>query len=265
MLSRNKVVVMGLLAGAITWNSTRQLPYGIEAGVLGAWASVLPDLDAAYEFVCDHTKYPPAVQSVPFGRIVTGRLHSWGRCTFLHSVFGFCFFMSIGGVLTLLHKDSYARMELVVAAWTIFALASYLYRTILRRMLRCVVRVAVVYVVLVAVAMWDLWYGYVPGYRSLPEFWFTLALAIGVGGSIATETLSSRGAPLLWPIPWHVKVPLMGETGGLRETWAVALFLVVWTIWWCDHYPSFHGIVITFIPSVLGLIDRLRLFILRML
>lgn len=265
MQSRNKVVVMGLLAGAITWNVTRQLAYGIEAGALGGWAALLPDLDAAYELACDHAKYPPAAQSVPFGRILTGRLHSWGHSKFLHSVFGFCAFMAIAGVLTLLHRGSYARMEIIIETWIIFALASYLFRTILRRALRGVIRVTVVYVTVVAVAMWELWYGHVPGYRSLPEFWFTLALAIGVGGSIATEILSSRGAPFLWPIPWRIKVPLLGETGGLRESWAVALFLVVWTIWWWDHYPSFHGIVITFIPSVLGLIDRLRLFILRML
>ena len=56
MQSRNKAVIGGLLIGAITWNSTRSLSYGIEAGALAGWAATLPDLDSAYEFTGDHAK-----------------------------------------------------------------------------------------------------------------------------------------------------------------------------------------------------------------
>lgn len=265
MQSRNKVVVMGLVAGAVTWNFTRQLPYGIEAGALAGWAALLPDLDSAYEFAGDHSKYPPATLAVPFGRNVADRLHSWGRIKFLHSVFGFSAFMALGELLTLLHRGSYAGMELIVETWIIFAVARYLFLTILRHPLREIIRVTLVYLAAVAAGMWEFWYGHAPGYASLPPHWFTLALAIGVGGNILTELLSARGIPVLWPIPWDLKIPLLGETGGLREGRAMLFFLIAWTIWWWDHYPSFHGIVIAFIPSVIVLVVKAQQFIVRML
>ena len=113
MQSRNKAVIGGLLIGAITWNSTRSLSYGIEAGALAGWAATLPDLDSAYEFAGDHAKYPPATQAIPFGRSITDRLHSRFHLPFFHSVAALMIFWGTGKVLTLLSLTSYAEMELM--------------------------------------------------------------------------------------------------------------------------------------------------------
>jgi len=83
MQSRNKVAVVGMFAGAAVWNSSHVLPWGIEGGILAGWAALMPDLDAAYEFTCHYAKYPFAAMFFPFGRVVTDRLHSWGRFKFL--------------------------------------------------------------------------------------------------------------------------------------------------------------------------------------
>lgn len=263
MQSRNKAVIIGLLVGAVTWNFSRALSFGVEAGALAGWTAVLPDLDSAYEFACDHTKYPPAAMAVPFGRFVTDRLHSCGHSRFLHSVLAFVGFFAVGAALTLLPRDNYARMEQIFAIWIIFALTHYLIRAVLRDLLREIVRVVPIIAAGIAWVIWEIWYGRMPGYHLLPAKWFLLAWAGGIGGNIVAELLSSRGVPLLWPIKWQLKVPLLGEMGGLRESWVVGVFLACWTWWWWNHYPSIHpitvdlkGMAITFVPFVIGLFRR---------
>ncbi len=247
MQSRNKAVIGGLLIGAITWNSTRSLSYGIEAGALAGWAATLPDLDSAYEFTGDHAKYPPATQAIPFGRSITDRLHSRFHLPFFHSVAALMIFWGTGKVLTLLSLTSYAEMELILYTWVIFSLARYLFRTVLRQPLRSILRVTFVSGVVLVFVLWETLNGSMPGYGTLPATWFVFAWVGGFGGNIAMETLSARGAPLLWPIPLPLKIPVLGETGGVRESWAVGTFLIMWLLWWWNHDTSFHAIGVQFV------------------
>ena len=246
MQSRSKAVIAGLLAGAITWNFTRVLPYGFEAGGLAAWSAVLADLDSAWEFAGDHAKYPPATQAVPFGRSVADRLHSRMHVKFLHSIAAVGLFWLAGTALAHLPPASYARMELVLAAWVIFAVVRYLFHTILRHPLRSVVRVSLALGAGLAWVMWEVLHGRLPGYRMLPVGWFMLGWVGGFAGNVTLEALSTQGVPLLWPLRWRFRVPLFGETGGLRDGWVVAAFLVIWLGWWWNHYPSFHVLVVDF-------------------
>ena len=250
MQSRSKAVIAGLLAGAITWNLTRVLPYGFEAGALAAWSSVLADLDSAWEFAGDHAKYPPATQAIPFGRSVADRLHSRIHLKFLHSIAAMALFAVAGVLLTRLPSRSYARMELILSTWVIFAVVRYLFRTIGRFPIRSILRVTFVVGVGVTMALWAAFNGHLPGYRMLPAPWFILGWAGGFACNIAIETLSARGVPLAWPLHWQFRVPLLGETGGLRDGWAVGAFLVIWVGWWWNHYPSFHALVVGF--EILG-------------
>ena len=265
MQSRSKAVIAGLLAGAITWNLTRVMPYGFEAGALAAWTAVLADLDSAWEFAGDHAKYPPATQAVPFGRSVADRLHSRMRHKFLHSIAGMALFGVVGVLLTRMPSGSYARTELILSTWVIFAVVRYLFRAILRFPIRSILRVTFVVGVGVAIALWAAFNGHLPGYRMLPAHWFLLGWAGGFGCNIAIEILSTRGVPLLWPLRWQFRVPLLGETGGLRDGWAVGAFLVIWTGWWWNHYPSFRALIVGFEMLGVQLCDSAGRFLQRWL
>jgi inner membrane protein len=49
-----------------------------------------------------------------------------------------------------------------------------------------------------------------------PLLWVAAAVA-GYGSHIILDALTMRGVPLLWPLPWHVRVPLLWLLGGLLE------------------------------------------------
>jgi hypothetical protein len=234
-------MVAGLVAGGFVWSSSHVGPLGIESGVLAGWAALMPDLDAAYEFVCHYAKYPFAAMFFPFGRLVTDRLHSWARFKFLHSLCGFAFFVLLAKAVSMLYIGVYAQIQLIVAIWIIFSLGRYLFHATWREFIRIQwgpVRLA--YIAGVATAIWAVMYGRVPGFVMLPRHWFVVSVALGVGTSIVVELLSARGIPLLWPLRWQVRIPLIGETGGARESLAMKLFVLGWFIWWTNHYPKWH-------------------------
>lgn len=241
MQSRNKAVVAGFIAGGFIWSSSHVLPLGIEGGILAGWAALLPDLDAAYEFACHYAKYPFAAMFFPFGRLVTDRLHSWSRFKLLHSLLGFAFFVLLAKVVSMLPIGVYADIQLIVEGWIIFSLGRYLFHAPWRNFLRTeYVQIRVLYFVGVAIAIWAVMYGHVPGFVALPEHWFVVSVVLGTGITIVIELLSARGVPLLWPLTWQVRIPLIGETGGAREALAMKLFLFGWFIWWTNHYPNWH-------------------------
>ena len=123
MQTRNKAVIVGLVAGSIVWNTTRILPYGIEAGVLACWAGCLPDLDAAYEFAGDHAKYPPATLTLPFGQTIVDRVQSVMHVKFLHSVVALIAFVVLGELVTLLPSTIYAHFQMFLAGWLFYVFA----------------------------------------------------------------------------------------------------------------------------------------------
>ena len=155
-------------------------------------------------------------------------------------------FAAAGVLLTRLPSGSYARAGLILSTWVIFAVVRYLFRTILRFPIRSILRVTFVVGVGVAIALWAAFNGHLPGYRMLPAQWFLLAWVGGFGCNIAIETLSTRGVPLAWPLRWRIRAPVLGETGGLRDGWAVGALLAVWVGWWWNHYQGFHVFVVGF-------------------
>jgi hypothetical protein len=246
MQTRNKATIVGLVAGSIIWNSTGVLPYGIEAGVLACWAACLSDIDAAYEFAGDHSKYPPASLSLPFGRTIVDRVQSVATVKFLHSIAGVIVFVALGQLVTLLPNSIYARFQMILAGWIIYFLGKYLFKTICRHLLRNSVRVTLVFFAATAFAIWEFVHGRFSWFHPLPAHQFVLALLLGFGGSVVLELLSSRGIPLLWPLPVNFKIPMLAQTGGLRETVSVGVFVGLWCCWWWYHYPTFHFIAWNF-------------------
>ncbi|MHB1734291.1 MAG: metal-dependent hydrolase [Ferrimicrobium acidiphilum] len=246
MQTRNKAVIVGLVAGSIVWNTTRVLPYGIEAGVLACWAGCLSDIDAAYEFAGDHTKYPPAALSLPFGRTIADRVQSMTPIKFLHSIIGVIAFVVLGQLITLLPSTIYARFQMFFAGWIIYFVAKYLFKAILRHPLRGIIRVTLVFFALTGFGIWEFIHGRFSWFHPLPAHWFVLTLLLGFGGSVVLELLSSRGIPLLWPLPQNFKIPIFAETGGVREVIIVVTFVGLWCCWWWYHYPTFHFIAWNF-------------------
>jgi hypothetical protein len=246
MQTRNKATIVGLVAGSLIWNSTRVLPYGIEVGVLSCWAGCLSDIDDAYEFAGDHSKWPPASFCLPFGRAIVDRIQSVFTVKFLHSIAGVIVFVALGQALTLLPMSIYARFQMILAGWIIFVFGQYLFKTIFRDLLRNSIRVTLVFFAATAFAIWEIIHGRFSWFHPLPAHQFVFALLLGFGGSVMLELLSSRGIPLLWPLPVGFKVPILAETGGVRERAAVVVFIGLWCCWWWDHYPTFHFIVWNF-------------------
>lgn len=239
MQSRNKAVILGFFAGAVVWSSTRSLLYGLEAAPLGGWAALLVDLDSPYEFVCKHTRRPAAAGAFPFGRRLADRLQSFGQGRFLHSLAGFAFFFILAKAMAS-YIGIYATLFPLVAVWMIFSLSRQSWRAIKEGNLQydefyggfllCLI-------VLIAASLFVLT---TPLRWMLPQNWFIAGFMMGVGGNIVLELLSARGVPLLWPIRWHLRAPLIGETGGAREPWIVGLFLFGWVMWWANNYPGVH-------------------------
>ncbi|WP_298442858.1 metal-dependent hydrolase [Ferrimicrobium sp.] len=240
MQTRNKAVIVGLVAGSIVWNTTRVLPYGIEAGVLACWAGCLPDLDGAYEFAGDHAKYPPATLTLPFGRTIVDRVQSVVHVKFLHSVVALIAFVALGELVTLLPSTIYAHFQMFLAGWLFYVFAKYFYKTILRHLIQDAVSAILIYWAITGFVIWALVYEHFPGFHPLPARWFVLTLVLGFGGSVAIELFSARGIPLLWPSTWRVRIPILAETGGVREVIAVVVFVSLWCCWWWYHYPTFH-------------------------
>jgi len=236
MLSTNKAIAAGLLGGAVVWSGSHYLPWGFEGGLLCGWAAVLPDIDSAYEYATKHVEHAPAVLAVPFGRLLGDHLHSKYRVKFLHSFMGLAFFYLVARSASLLPFTSYAIFWLIIAFWATFSLERYCFHSFLRFFRRKRPSSFIIYVpagiagILVAIS--------VP--RIMTPGLFALAIVLGVATNILMEFFSARGAPLFWPLPRYFKLPVIGETGGPRETVFVWLFLFAWFAWWTNHYSQWH-------------------------
>jgi len=63
--------------------------------------------------------------------------------------------------------------------------------------------------------------------------WLPWAAAVGVMLHLVGDMLTVEGVPLLWPLKWRQKLPLLGHTDSLREqlTGAVMSFAVLALVW----------------------------------
>ncbi len=258
-------MIAGLVIGATAWSATRSLPYAIESGALGAWSAGLADLDSSYEAAGDHAWYPLPCHLVPFGRSIADRLQSLTHAKLLHSLAAIAGFTLLGEALAWLPGSSYARMQLIVATWVIFAFLLYAMRTFLRTALWRSMRGPALVMAGSAYALWETWFGHLPYLRTLPPEWFIVAWGGGFAGSAALEILSSRGVPLLWPLGWRIRLPLAGDTGGIREMAIMVAFIAYALGWWLNHYPSFHKVVVIWGVIAVTLAHSLGMFLDRWL
>lgn len=63
--------------------------------------------------------------------------------------------------------------------------------------------------------------------------WLPWAAAAGVVLHLVGDAVTVEGVPLLWPLKWRLRVPLLGHTESLREqlTGAVMSFAVLALVW----------------------------------
>jgi membrane-bound metal-dependent hydrolase YbcI (DUF457 family) len=198
---------LGLTTPAAThaiaaWRTPR--PIDLAAGALAtAGAALLPDLDTPHSSAAHAAGLPGTLAARVLGKLTGGHRHATHSLLFAAVAGALAWAAGLASPwagLVLLCALIALAVKGLVPAWRDFGAAAAL---------------------LTAGAWW--WHADVAG-------WLPLAAALGCLAHALADALTVEGVPLLWPWPRYLSVPLVGETGSIRETAAVALagVFVLW-------------------------------------
>ncbi len=253
MQSTNKAIIMGLVGSTLVWSGGEHKLFPVlVGGVVGAWAGVLPDIDSPYEFAARRAEYAPGTLALPFGKTLCDHLHSKYYVKFLHSLVGLAFLWALARASYLIPIDVYAIFETIVAIWAIFFLERLVYHTFGRWLLR---NAEGKLLLLLAVPVVGILFIFPSSVTIiLPPALFVKIFVVGVALNVFVEFLSATGAPLLWPLRWKLRIPLIGETAGKRENLVVFGFCFWWFLWTAN--PKFHRLMVSDFASFLSRIHK---------
>jgi membrane-bound metal-dependent hydrolase YbcI (DUF457 family) len=80
--------------------------------------------------------------------------------------------------------------------------------------------------------------------------WAGFAVGLGCLAHIVTDSITPKGCPVFWPIPWRLAIPLVGSTNGTVEKWVVTPLLTLGIVVlgvrssagsFAAHWLEFHG------------------------
>lgn len=88
------------------------------------------------------------------------------------------------------------------------------------------------------------------GYTGAPGMWFVAASGLGYLAHLAGDMATTGGVALFWPTERHIALPVLGDTGSVREA-VVALGLTVMLVILAYHFyagtvsSTFHHVALS--------------------